>query len=233
MFFSSQGSGIRSRISGVENAAKCANSLRRPSRVRSAASRFPVGKEQERCFGCGLLAHEEHRNMRAKKQQGQACSSFSRLTSLPAVRRGPCYPPDRDSARRISWPPAEGDRSVRPAAYRARGTFRPDRQILPSSDRARCCERPVGKGPVISLFLARQQHVQGIVEVISPLRIVERCSAIPTFEQARLIGLVFEHQVYVPAADLFTNGFGQFERKCRSESSFKACTASKRNPSKP
>ena len=54
-------------------------------------------------------------------------------------------------------------------------------------------ERLVGKGTVVAFFLARQQHMQGVVEVITPLRIVKSCATSLAFQQMGLIGFVLEH----------------------------------------
>jgi hypothetical protein len=58
---------------------------------------------------------------------------------------------------------------------------------------------------VIAFRFAGQQHVQGVVRVVVPLRVEMR------FQQARAVVLVFQHQMHVPAVLHFgADMIGQF-----------------------
>ncbi len=54
--------------------------------------------------------------------------------------------------------------------------------------------RLVGERGVIAFFFAGQQHVQGVMEVVVPLR------SVATLQLRGLVGLVFQHQMHMPAS---------------------------------
>src|ERR1700760_4378222 len=58
----------------------------------------------------------------------------------------------------------------------------------------------VGKSSVITFVFARQHHMQRIVEVIAPLRVIKVCAAAAALKQVRLIGFIFQHEMAVTAS---------------------------------
>ena len=81
------GSGIRSRLCGSVNAAKAANSLRRPSRTASASSPWWLVKNRKGCSAANFIAHEHQRNHR--RQQQQHGGGLQRLGRASWCRRSP------------------------------------------------------------------------------------------------------------------------------------------------
>lgn len=73
---SSVGSGILSRISGVEKALNSANSPAAVFAGHFGRFALPVAKEKKRGLSLGLFTHEEHRNMRVQQNQGHRLAQF-------------------------------------------------------------------------------------------------------------------------------------------------------------
>ena len=99
--------------------------------------------------------------------------------------------------------------------------------------RARCAPRRVVA--VVARGLAGQQHMEGVMIVVVPLRAVFAARRIvERIEQARLVGVVFQHQMDVPRRlrGERANSVAQLAQQRGAPGSAIACTASSRRPSK-
>ena len=70
-------------------------------------------------------------------------------------------------------------------------------------------ERPIGKGAVVAFFFACQQHMQSIMEVIAPLRVVEGHTSSAALEKLRLVGFILQHQMHMPTDQARTYRLGE------------------------